>query len=375
MNMRIIFAAGGTGGHINPALAAAGEIRERFPDAEILFIGTKDKMEAKLVPAAGFKFKTIEISGFYRQLSLKNIKRNLVTLSHLLSSSKEAKKIILDFKPDVVVGFGGYVSGPVVRMAAKLGIHTAIHEQNAYPGITNKALAKEVDKVMLTVEKAKEYLEAKNPPIVTGLPVRGEILRADRGVSRAELGIRDNQKLILSMGGSLGAEAINNAMVELIAENHGNKNLYFLHATGQFGLWVPDKLREKGVDPDKEDNVEIREYIADMARCMSAADLVICRAGASSLSEIEALGKASILIPSPNVAENHQYHNAMALTGKDAAVLIEEKDLNAESLGKVFSSLINDEGRIKTLSENAKKLAITDAKEKIADIIVSLAQK
>lgn len=375
MNMRIIFAAGGTGGHINPALAAAGEIRERFPDAEILFIGTKDKMEAKLVPAAGFKFKTIEISGFYRQLSLKNIKRNLVTLSHLLSSSKEAKKIILDFKPDVVVGFGGYVSGPVVRMAAKLGIHTAIHEQNAYPGITNKALAKEVDKVMLTVEKAKEYLEAKNPPVVTGLPVRGEILRADRGVSRAELGIRDNQKLILSMGGSLGAEAINNAMVELIAENHCNKNLYFLHATGQFGLWVPDKLREKGVDPDKEDNVEIREYIADMARCMSAADIVICRAGASSLSEIEALGKASILIPSPNVAENHQYHNAMALTRKDAAVLIEEKDLNAESFGKVFSSLINDEGRIKTLSENAKKLAITDAKEKIADIIVSLAQK
>ncbi len=375
MNMRIIFAAGGTGGHINPALAAAGEIRERFPDAEILFIGTKDKMEAKLVPAAGFKFKTIEISGFYRQLSLKNIKRNLVTLSHLLSSSKEAKKIILDFKPDVVVGFGGYVSGPVVRMAAKLGIHTAIHEQNAYPGITNKALAKEVDKVMLTVEKAKEYLEAKNPPVVTGLPVRGEILRADRGVSRAELGIRDNQKLILSMGGSLGAETINKAMVELIAENHCNKNLYFLHATGQFGLWVPDKLREKGVDPDKEDNVEIREYINDMARCMSAADIVICRAGASSLSEIEALGKASILIPSPNVAENHQYHNAMALTRKDAAVLIEEKDLNAESFGKVFSSLINDEGRIKTLSENAKKLAITDAKEKIADIIVSLAQK
>ena len=375
MNMRIIFAAGGTGGHINPALAAAGEIRERFPDAEILFIGTKDKMEAKLVPAAGFKFKTIEISGFYRQLSLENIKRNLVTLSHLLSSSKEAKKIILDFKPDVVVGFGGYVSGPVVRMAAKLGIHTAIHEQNAYPGITNKALAKEVDKVMLTVEKAKEYLEARNPPVVTGLPVRGEILRADRGVSRAELGIRDNQKLILSMGGSLGAETINKAMVELIAENHCNKNLYFLHATGQFGLWVPDKLREKGVDPDKEDNVEIREYINDMARCMSAADIVICRAGASSLSEIEALGKASILIPSPNVAENHQYHNAMALTQKDAAVLIEEKNLNAESFGKVFSSLINDEGRIKTLSENAKKLAITDAKERIADIIVSLARK
>ncbi len=373
IDMRIIFAAGGTGGHINPALAAAGEIRERFPDAEILFIGTKDKMEAKLVPAAGFNFKTIEISGFYRQLNLKNIKRNLVTLSHLLSSSREAKKIILDFKPDVVVGFGGYVSGPVVRMAAKLGIHTAIHEQNAYPGITNKALAKEVDKVMLTTENAAKYLEPKNPPVVTGLPVRGEMLKADRAVSRAELGVRDNQKLILSMGGSLGAEAINNAMVDLIATHHTDKNLYFLHAMGQFGLWVPDKLKEKGVDPDKEENVEIREYINDMARCMSAADIVICRAGASSLSEIEALGKASILIPSPNVAENHQYHNAMALVEKDAAVLIEEKNLTAESLEEVFSSLINDEERIKTLAENAKKLAITDAKEKIADIIISLA--
>lgn len=373
IDMRIIFAAGGTGGHINPALAAAGEIRERFPDAEILFIGTKDKMEAKLVPAAGFNFKTIEISGFYRQLNLKNIKRNLVTLSHLLSSSREAKKIILDFKPDVVVGFGGYVSGPVVRMAAKLGIHTAIHEQNAYPGITNKALAKEVDKVMLTTENAEKYLEPKNPPVITGLPVRGEMLKADRAVSRAELGVRDNQKLILSMGGSLGAEAINNAMVDLIAANHTNKNLYFLHAMGQFGLWVPDKLKEKGVDPDKAENVEIREYINDMARCMSAADIVICRAGASSLSEIEALGKASILIPSPNVAENHQYHNAMALVEKDAAVLIEEKNLTAESLEEVFSSLINDEKKIKTLAENAKKLAITDAKEKIADIIISLA--
>ena len=373
IDMRIIFAAGGTGGHINPALAAAGEIRERFPDAEILFIGTKDKMEAKLVPAAGFNFKTIEISGFYRELNLKNIKRNLVTLSHLLSSSREAKKIILDFKPDVVVGFGGYVSGPVVRMAAKLGIHTAIHEQNAYPGITNKALAKEVDKVMLTTENAAKYLEPKNPPVITGLPVRGEMLKADRAVSRAELGVRDNQKLILSMGGSLGAEAINNAMVDLIAANHTNKNLYFLHAMGQFGLWVPDKLKEKGVDPDKAENVEIREYINDMARCMSAADIVICRAGASSLSEIEALGKASILIPSPNVAENHQYHNAMALVEKDAAVLIEEKNITAESLEEVFSSLINDEEKIKTLAENAKKLAITDAKEKIADIIISLA--
>ncbi len=372
--MRIVFAAGGTGGHINPALAAAGEIRERYPDVQILFIGTKDKMEARLVPAAGFDFKTIEISGFYRQPSLENIKRNFYTATHLLSSSNEAKKILSEFKPDVVVGFGGYVSGPVVRMAAKMGIHTAIHEQNAYPGITNKALAKRVDVVMLAVEKASQYLEAKNEPVVTGLPVRGELLKANRELSRAELGIAPGQKLVLSMGGSLGAEAINNAMVGLIAESFGDKELYFLHAMGQFGLWVPDKLRNLGVDPDRESNVEIREYITDMARCMSAADVVICRAGASSLSEIEALGKASILIPSPNVAENHQYHNAMALVEKNAAVLIEEKDLTHESLKAAFDSLVKDGRRLEELSQNAKKLAITNAKEKIADIIVSLAQ-
>lgn len=372
--MKIIFAAGGTGGHINPALAAAGEIREKYPDAQILFIGTKDKMEARLVPAAGFDFRTIEISGFYRQLTLENIKRNIKTLSHLLSSSKEAKKIIKEFKPDVVVGFGGYVSGPVLREAQKLSIPTAIHEQNAYPGITNKALAKNADAVMLATPKAAQYLECKNEPIVTGLPVRGELLRAERALSREELGVKENQTLVLSMGGSLGAEAINKAMVSLIAANYKNKELYFLHATGQFGLWVPDKLREAGVDPDKEDNVEIREYINDMARCMSAADIVICRAGASSLSEIEALGKASILIPSPNVAENHQYHNAMALVEKGAALLIEEKDLTKESLQAAFDSLSKNKEKLLETAKNAKSLSIGNAKEKIAQIIVSLAQ-
>ena len=320
--MKILFAAGGTGGHINPALATAGEIRERYPDAEILFVGTKDKMEAKLVPAAGFDFTTIRISGFQRKISIENIIRNLKTIFYLLFCTFSVKKILKKFKPDVVVGFGGYVSGPVVRTAAKMGIPTAIHEQNAYPGITNKTLAKIVDRVMLTAGEAEKYMQCKNPATVTGLPVRGEMLRADRDFARAKLGIRDDQKLILSMGGSLGAMTINNAMVDLIAENHKNESLYFLHAMGQYGLWVPDKLKEKGVDLDGAKNVEIREYISDMDVCMPAADVVICRAGASSLSELQALGKASILIPSPNVAENHQYHNAMALVNKGAALII-----------------------------------------------------
>lgn len=372
--MKVIFAAGGTGGHINPALAAAGEIRERYPDAEILFVGTKTKMEAKLVPQAGFNFKTIDISGFYRQLSFENIKRNIGTVFKLFRSSSQAKKIIKEFNPDVVVGFGGYVSGPVVRAAAKMGIKTAIHEQNAFPGITNKALAKVVSQVMLTSEKAEKYLEAKNPVIVTGLPVRGEMLKADRDFCRHKLGIADDKILVLSMGGSLGAEAINKAMVNLIAKNASNKKLYFLHAMGQYGLWFPEKLKEAGVDADKTDNVEIRQYISDMEVCMPAADIVICRAGASSISELQALGKASILIPSPNVAENHQYYNAMDLVEKDAAKLIEEKDLTDEKLEEVFRSYADNPSEINKVGENARAMARADAKNKIADIIVSLAE-
>ncbi len=370
--MKILFAAGGTGGHINPALAVAGEIREKHPEAEILFVGTKDKMEAKLVPSAGFDFTTIKISGFQRQLSIGNIIRNILTVWYLLTCSGRVKKIIKDFQPDVVMGFGGYVSGPVLRMAAKMGIATAIHEQNAYPGITNKALAKQVDKVMLTAQEAEKYLQPKNPVIVTGLPVRGEMLRADRDISRAELGVKDNQTLVLSMGGSLGAMTINNAMVDIISDNFENKELYFLHATGQFGLWVPDKLKEKGVDCDKEDNVEIREYINDMHRCMSAADIVVCRAGASSLSEIQAMGKASILIPSPNVAENHQYHNAMALVNKGAAVIIEEKDLTKEKMQELFISLVSDDEKRHGIEKAAKAMSAPEAKEKIAAEVLSL---
>ncbi|MBQ7547999.1 MAG: undecaprenyldiphospho-muramoylpentapeptide beta-N-acetylglucosaminyltransferase [Clostridia bacterium] len=369
---RILFATGGTGGHINPALAVAGYIRRNAPDAQILFVGTAEKMEAKLVPAAGFDFKTIDISGFQRSLSWTNIKRNIGTLSKLLRASSQAKKILRDFKPDVVVGFGGYVSGPVLRMAAKMGIPTAIHEQNAYPGVTNKTLAKRVDRVMLTVQAAEKYLKPKNPCVLTGLPVRGEIVEADRDFARAELGL-DARPMVLSMGGSLGARAINEAVVELIANKAAAGDCWFHHAYGQYGKWVPDKLREKGVDPDALDNVTVREYISDMDRCLAAADLVICRAGASSLSEFEAVGRASILIPSPNVAENHQFHNAMALVNNGAAVIIEEKDLTGDRLTAEVDALLADPERLRTLGENAKKMAIPDTVERIASILSDLA--
>ena len=368
---RILIAAGGTGGHINPALSVAGYIRSQDPTAEILFVGTADKMEARLVPQAGYPIKMIDISGFRRDMSPAGIIHNIKTVAKMFKSSSQAKKIIKDFNPDLAIGFGGYVSGPVIRMAAKLGVPTAIHEQNAYPGVTNKALAKQVDAVMLTSMAAEKYLEPKNPCVLTGLPVRAEFFTADKEKSRLELGV-DSRPLILSSGGSLGAEPINKAMIELIAERAPKGDCCFIHATGHSGTWVADELKKRGVDPDKFENVTIREYIDDMSRCMAACDLLINRAGASTLSEIEALGKPSILIPSPYVAENHQYHNAMALVENDAAVILEEKDLTPDSLTEKVDELLGDKSRLAKIGANAKAMAVLDATERIYETLCEI---
>lgn len=295
-----------------------------------------------------------------------------------MTSNSACKKIIKDFKPDVAVGFGGYVSGPVLQTAVSMHIPTCIHEQNAYPGITNKTLAKEVDKVMLTVEDAKKHLEPKNEVVVTGLPVRGELLKARKDISRKELGIPNGKYLVLSFGGSLGAKPLNDAMFDILLESANNDKYYHIHSVGTNGGEFLEKFKENGFVEGKKGlvkgNVEVRQYIDDMDTCMSGADLVIGRAGASSLSEIEALGKASILIPSPYVAENHQFHNAMALVNRGAGSIIEEKDLTTASLKEAIDSMLSNPAKLIQIEENAKNMAITDARERIADIIISLAK-
>lgn len=372
--MKILFATGGTAGHINPALAVASYIREIYPDCEIMFIGTADHMESRLVPQAGFDFKTINISGFKRSFSPSAISHNIKTVFRLIKSSGDSKKIIKQFNPNVVVGFGGYVSGPVLQSAVKLGIPTCIHEQNAFPGITNKTLAKEVDKVMLTVEDAKKYLQPKNPVEITGLPVRGELLRADKAMSRAQLGIPDDKYLVLSFGGSLGAKPINEAMYDILLSSAESGRYCHIHSVGTNGTEYLEKFEKAGFVNGKKGTVEVRQYIDNMDVCMSAADLVIGRAGASSLSEIEAMGKASILIPSPYVAENHQFHNAMALVNRDAGFVIEEKDLTTKVLNDKINELLSDETKLKTVEKNAKAMAVTNSREKIAQIILDLAK-
>lgn len=368
---RILFATGGTGGHINPALAVAGYIRENYPKAEILFVGTADRMEAQLVPNAGYAFKTIEIQGFSRELNFEGVKHNLKTVELLMKSEGQAKKIIRDFKPDVVIGFGGYVSGPVLSVAARMGIPTAVHEQNAFPGVTNKNLAKKVDVVMLTAPEAEKLLKPKNPCVVTGLPIRGEIILANREFARVEMKL-DSRPLILSMGGSLGAKAINEAVKYLILNRYEKKECYYLHATGKAGAAMIDEIG-RDVDLGANPQIMLREYINDMERCLAAADLVICRAGASSLSEIQALGKPSILIPYPYAAENHQYYNAKTMSDRNAAILIEEKDFTGERLLSEVEKLLASPERLKEMGENAKKMAILDASQRITECICEIA--
>ena len=371
--MKVLFATGGTAGHINPALSTAQEIKSRFPNAEILFVGTKDKLEAVLVPKAGFDFRTINISGFQRSFAPSDIIYNLGTLKKLLFVSRQCRKIIEEFKPDVVVGYGGYVSGPVLRTAHKLGIKTAVHEQNAFPGKTNIALSKYADAVMLTSENAEKYLKCAHEPELTGLPVREEILTADKEEARRKLGFPDDKKVILATGGSLGAASINEVMCEIIPRYAG-KDVIIVHGYGQLGRDVPEKLRSKGVDPDNTPGLYVNEYIYDMASYMAAADLVISRAGASSLAEIQALGKASVLIPYPFAAENHQYYNAMALVEKGAGMVIEQKDLSAEKLSKIIDELINDPEKYEKMGSAARSMALCDAKKHIADIVIKLAE-
>ena len=366
--MKILFAGGGTAGHINPALAIADYVKKRHPDAQISYIGTAEKLEAKLVPAKGYDFYTIKVAGFRRSLSPKAIIHNISAVKLAATSMLSAKKIIKKINPDIVIGTGGYVSGPVLKAAQKLGIKTAIHEQNAFPGVTTKMLAPNADKVMLAMGEAKKYLKLKKEPVITGNPIRSELLSIDRETARQRLGL-DDKPLILSFGGSLGAKRLNEAVADVIKWHNGTNKYYHIHGTGKAGY---EAMLESLKDTKLSNDIKIREYIDDMDVCMAAADLVICRAGAITLGELQACGKPSILIPSPYVAENHQYHNALTLKKDGAAELIEEKDLNGESLVNMVNILLNDSNKLEKMAIAAKENAITDTNERIYNIIMEV---
>ncbi len=366
--MHILFAGGGTAGHINPALAVAGYIKEKHPDAKISYIGTAEKLEAKLVPEKGYDFYTIDVAGFQRKISVEGLVKNVSAVKKAVKASFDCKKLLNDLKPDVVMGTGGYVSGPVLKQAQKLGFKTCIHEQNAFPGVTTKMLAGNANCVMLAMPEAEKHLKLKKKPVITGNPIREELLHITKEEAKAKLGFGD-KPVILSFGGSLGARRINEAVTDLIKWHNGSDKFYHIHATGSYGHGaVVNTLK----DTRLSDMIQVREYINDMDICMAAADLVICRAGAITLGELQACGKPAILIPSPYVAENHQFHNAMTLKKAGAADIIEEKDLTGEKLIETVSYLIENKPKLQKMSDAAKQSAISDANERIYKVIMEL---
>ena len=369
--MKVIFAGGGTAGHINPALAIAGYLKQKQPDVQILYVGNKGGMEERLVPKAGFEFKSIHVSGFNRAKSPKALADNFKTVKRAVTATKTCKSIINEFQPDLCIGTGGYVSGPVMKAAIEQGIPVLIHEQNAFPGVANKMLAKKADAVMLAIEDAKKFMKEGSNFYVTGNPVRPEIISADKAESRAALGL-DERPVVLAFGGSLGAQKVNEACADMIARSGKDGRYQHIHAYGQYGHWFPDLVKEKGCDISKCPNLDIREYIDNMPTCLAAADVVVCRAGAITISEIQAQGKPAVFIPSPNVAENHQFHNAMALVNHHAGELIEESALTGELLTEKVDKIVSAPEKLAEYSKNAHDMAIIDANERIYKIIMEI---
>lgn len=363
--MRVILAAGGTAGHINPALAIADKIKQIFPESEILFVGAPDGMEARLVKKAGYNFRAFKMAGLQRKLSVNNLIRNAKAAYYYITARSNATKLLKEFKPDVVIGTGGYVSAPVLLSAAKLGVKTVTHESNSLPGMTTKLLSKNVDLVFVVDEAAASRLPVKENAVVTGNPLRNNIPIEERSAARKRLGLSDGLT-ILSFGGSLGANKITEAVVELLKWENEVGGINHIHGYGGNGREMFDSLmKSEGVQPGRR--MILKEYIDNMYTCMCAADIIISRAGAMTLTEIKAIGRASVLIPFPAAAENHQYYNALSLEEKGAAVLIEDKDLDKNKLKELIKTLSENPEKIREMEKNAAALGTVKA----ADVIVS----
>jgi len=367
--MRFVITGGGTGGHVYPALAIAGGLKEKYPEAEILYMGSAKGLEADLVPRAGLSFEPIRVMGLKRRLTLDNI----LTVWQASLGFAKALRVLADFKPKAVIGTGGYVCGPVVLAAAVCGIPAFIHEQNALPGVTNRLLAYVVKTVAITFPETAGRLPKHARVVLTGLPVRAEFKNCEKKPeARRLLNLPENGSLVLSFGGSQGARSINNSMPEVIKYFRNRTDLHFLHVTGpaQYDDFLLG-LKKCFVDPDYGNNT-IKPYIHEMHLALAAADLVICRAGAATLAEITAVGKPAVLIPYPYASGNHQELNAISLKKSGAAVVIKDSYLAGKILAEQVDSLLADPIRLKEMSQASKRLGHPEALEKILECIVSI---
>ena len=374
--MNVIFTCGGTAGHINPAIAVADLLRARKPETNILFVGVQDEMETKLVPRAGYRLETLNVYSYRRKLTPKAIWHNIVAVNALRIARKKADRIIRDFKPDVIVGTGGYGSFPMLRQGAKRGVPTAVHEANAMPGLTTRMVADFADRIMVCFEESRAHYKPPERVQVVGMPVRQEFIYTTRAEARARLGYGD-EPLLISAWGSQGAREMNKLMADfLLLEQKNGCPWRHIHATGSFGWkWMPQLAAEKGVDFQANPRLELREYIHNMPELMAAADLILTRAGASSLNEIEAAGTPCIIIPSPNVTDNHQEKNARVLERQGAAQVLLERDLTAEKLYEAARDLLSDAPRRAEMRKHLQSMSVVDSAERIYETILELAAK
>ena len=372
--MNVIFTCGGTGGHINPAIALANNLKSRNPNVNILFVGCVGEMEEQLVPKAGYEIKCLPGSRFFRQLNLKNIKRNIQGVGRILSALKGAGKIIREFKPDVIVGTGGYASFPALFMGARMGIPPCVHEANAVPGLATRLAAGSADRILVNFAESGKAYKQQDMVTCVGMPVRSEFLYTKRADARKELGL-DERPLIVSAFGSLGARAMNHVIADFMKlETENGLPFNHIHATGSYGWeWMPDLVKEKGVDLENG-SIDMREYIYNMPTLMAAADVFISRAGASSCNEIAVSGTPCILIPSPNVTDNHQEKNARIVEQRGGCVLILEKECTAQRLYEEVNALLNDTGRRSAMRKALMEASMPDSADRICDIICDLAK-
>ncbi len=356
--MRVIVSGGGTGGHINPAIAIAKYIKEKEPDSEILYVGTEHGLEKKLVPAQNIDIEYIDVYGLKRSLSPMNIVYGIKAIRAV----SEGKKIIEKFRPDIVIGTGGYVCGPLLYAASKMGVPTIIHEQNVFPGLTVKLLADKVSAVATSFDTTKNYLKKRKKIVLTGNPVRADLLKVTRYEARLKFNL-DEKPTVLIMGGSLGAKSINDALAEIVIKNLA-EGYNIIASTGERNYdAVMEKIKESGAGIPQ--NITIMPYIYNTDFAFAASDLIVCRTGAVTVSELAASGKPSIVVPSPNVAHNHQEYNAKYLSDRGAAVLIHDSELTGVKLDAEIKTLINDKKLLDEMSSKAKTAAIFDATDKI----------
>ena len=372
---RVIFTCGGTAGHVNPAIALAQRIAESNSEAEFLFVGAERGLEKDLIPRAGYPFRTVRISSFHRSFKPKEIRHNLISLVNLICSPREAKAILKEFQPEIVIGTGGYASYPMVKAAAGMKIPTLVHESNIVPGLTTELLEPFADRILVGFESCRQHYKHPDKVLVTGTPVRGDFFALTKEEAKSRLGVNDGRPLIVSFWGSLGAAGMNRQMADFLALEAGKEPFHHIHGAGKTGYpMMMDLLQGKGVDLKDHPALQLREYIYDMDVAMRAADLVICRAGASTISELTALGVPALIVPSPYVTNNHQEKNARALEEAGGAQVLLEKDSSGQTMFQAAAAILRHEPRRLEMEKNMAAIGVRDATERIYETILMLSR-